>query len=101
MIFYALILYREMNSSIIKTPEAIDHLQIPQVGVLPKVTNIKKGYHILQMFLEDNESNFSEAVRSSRAIIESKFKKNNSFLVTSSNPSEGKTSYAFVYRGRH
>ena len=95
MIFYALILYREMNSSIIKTPEAIDHLQIPQVGVLPKVTNIKKGYHILQMFLEDNESNFSEAVRSSRAIIESKFKKNNSFLVTSSNPSEGKTSYAF------
>ena len=93
--FYGLVTYREMNTSVIKTPEAIEHMKIPQVGVLPKVTDIKKGYHILQMFLEDNESNFSEAIRSSRAIIESKFEKNNSFLVTSSNPSEGKTSYAF------
>ena len=84
-----------MNSAVIKTPEAIEHLNIPQIGVLPKVINIKKGYHILQNFLEDSESNFSEAIRSSRAIIEAKFKKNSSFLVTSSNPSEGKTSYAF------
>ena len=93
--FYGLIFYREMNSAVIKTPEAIDHLNIPQVGVLPKVINIKKGYHILQNFLEDSESNFSEAIRSSRAIIESKFEKNKSYLITSSNPSEGKTSYAF------
>ena len=93
--FYGLIFYKEMNSSIIKTPEAIDHLNIPQIGILPKVTDIKKGYHILQMFLEDSESNFSESIRSSRAIIESKYKKNSSYLVTSSNPSEGKTTYAF------
>ena len=93
--FYALIFYREMNSSVIKTPEAIDHLNIPQVGVLPKVENIKKGYHILQNFLEDSESNFSEAIRSSRAVIEAKFESNRSYLITSSNPSEGKTSYAF------
>ena len=94
-VFYSLIFYREMNSSVIKTPEALDHLSIPQIGVLPKVQDIKKGYHILQNFLEDSESNFSEAIRSSRTIIESKFKKNRSFLITSSNPSEGKTSYAF------
>ena len=93
--FYGLIFFREMNSSVIKTPEALDHLNIPQVGVLPKVESIKKGYHILQNFLEDSESNFSEAIRSSRAIIEAKFDKNKSFLITSSNPSEGKTSYAF------
>ena len=93
--FYGLIFYKEMNSSIIKSPEALDHLNIPQIGVLPKVDNIKKGYHILQNFLEDSESNFSEAIRSSRAIIESKFDKNKSYLVTSINPSEGKTSYAF------
>ena len=93
--FCALIFYREMNSSVIKTPEALDHLNIPQIGILPKVENIKKGYHILQNFLEDSESNFSEAIRSSRAIIEAKFKKNKSYLITSSNPSEGKTSYAF------
>ena len=93
--FYGLILFRNMNSTVINTPEALDHLNIPQIGVLPKVIDIKKGYHILQNFLEDSESNFSEAIRSSRAIIEAKFEKNKSFLVTSSNPSEGKTSYAF------
>ena len=93
--FYGLILFRNMNSTVINTPEALDHLNIPQIGVLPKVADIKKGYHILQNFLEDSESNFSEAIRSSRAIIEAKFEKNKSFLVTSSNPSEGKTSYAF------
>ena len=94
-LFYALIFYREMNSTVIKTPEALDHLNIPQIGVLPTVHDIKKGYHILQNFLEDSESNFAEAIRSSRAIIEAKFEKNKSFLITSSNPSEGKTSYAF------
>ena len=93
--FYGLIFYKEMNTSIIKSPEAIEHLNIPQIGVLPKVIDVKKGYHILQMFLEDSESNFSESIRSSRAVIESKFKKNSSYLVTSSNPSEGKTTYAF------
>ena len=93
--FYGLIVFRNMNSTVINTPEALDHLNIPQIGVLPKIENIKKGYHILQNFLEDSESGFSEAIRSSRAIIEAKFERNKSFLVTSSNPSEGKTSYAF------
>ena len=93
--FYGLIIFRNMNSTVINTPEALDHLNIPQIGVLPKVVDIKKGYHILQNFLEDSESGFSEAIRSSRAIIEAKFERNKSFLVTSSNPSEGKTSYAF------
>ena len=93
--FYGLIVFRNMNSTVINTPEALDHLNIPQIGVLPKVVNIKKGYHILQNFLEDSESGFSEAIRSSRTIIEAKFEKNKSFLITSSNPSEGKTSYAF------
>ena len=93
--FYSLVFYKEMNSSVVKSPEAIDSLDTPQVGVLPKVSKLKRGFHILQMFLEDSESNFSESIRSSRAIIESKFKKNSSYMVTSSNPSEGKTTYAF------
>ena len=93
--FFSLIYFKELNLSVLKSPEAIESLDIPQVGVLPRVEKIKKGYHILQMFLEDSESNFSESIRSSRAIIESKFKKNSSYMVTSSNPSEGKTSYAF------
>ena len=93
--FFGLIFYKELNNSVLKSPESIDSLGLPQVGVLPRVQKIKKGYHILQMFLEDSRSNFSESIRSSRAVIESKFKKNSSYMVTSSNPSEGKTSYAF------
>ena len=92
---FILMYYREMNSSVIKSPEAIDSLSIPQIGVLPRVDKLKRGYHILQMFVEDGASSFSEAIRSSRAIIESKFKRNKSYIVTSSNPSEGKTTYAF------
>ena len=35
--FYGLLYYREMNSSVIKSPEAIDSLNIPQIGILPRV----------------------------------------------------------------
>ena len=93
--FYLLLYYREMNTSVIKSPEAIESSNIPQIGILPRVETLKRGYHILQMFIENSSSNFAEAIRSSRATIESKFQKNKSYLVTSSNPSEGKTTFAF------
>ena len=92
---YGLLYFREMNSSVIKSPEAIDSLNIPQIGILPRVEKLKRGYHILQMFVEDGASSFAEAIRSSRATIESKYLKNKSYMVTSSNPSEGKTTFAF------
>ena len=92
---YGLLYFREMNSSVIKSPEAIDSLNIPQIGILPRVNNLKRGYHILQMFVEDGSSSFAEAIRSSRATIESKFLKNKSYMITSSNPSEGKTTFSF------
>ena len=90
-----LLYYREMNTSVIKSPEALESSNIPQIGILPRVELLKRGYHILQMFIEDASSSFAESIRSSRAIIESKFNKNKSYLVTSSNPSEGKTTFAF------
>ena len=93
--FYGLIFYREMNTSTISSPETIENYGLTHIGVLPKVENLKKGFHILQMFVEDPESSFSESIRSSRTTIESKFKKNSSFLITSSNPGEGKTTFAF------
>ena len=93
--FYSLIFYRELNSSLIKNPETIESLGISQIGILPKIENLKRGYHILQLFIEDSASSFAECVRSSRATIESRFKKNSSYVVTSSNPSEGKTTFAF------
>ena len=93
--FYVLIFYREMNTSTISSPETIENYGLTHIGILPKVENLRKGFHILQMFLEDPDSVFSESVRSSRTTIESKFNKNSSFLVTSSNPGEGKTTFAF------
>jgi succinoglycan biosynthesis transport protein ExoP len=93
--FYAMIFYREMNTSVISSPETIENFGLTQIGVLPKVEDIKKGYHILQMFLEDPESSFTESIRSARATVESKFNQNSSFLITSSNPGEGKTTFAF------
>jgi len=93
--FYSLIYYREINSSVISSPETIENIGLNQLGILPKVEKLKKGYHILQMFVEDPDSSFSESIRSIRATIESKFNKNSSYLVTSSNPAEGKTTFAF------
>ena len=92
---FALLFFKEMNSSALRNTEAIESLDILQLGVLPRVEKTKENLDIIQMFSSDNESHFAESIRSSRAIIESKFNKNSSFLITSSNPSEGKTTYAF------
>jgi len=95
IVVYGLAFFKEMNASIIQSPEAIDSLNIPQIGIIPRVENLKKGFHLLQMFVEDGASSFSEAIRSSRAVVEAKFEKNKSFVITSSSPSEGKTTYSF------
>ena len=92
---FALLFFKEMNSSALRNTEAIESLNILQLGVLPRVVKTKENLDIIQMFSSDNESHFAESIRSSRAIIESKFNKNSSFLVTSANPSEGKTTFAF------
>ena len=92
---FALLFFKEMNSSALRNTEAIESLDILQLGVLPRVEKTKENLDIIQMFSSDNESHFAESIRSSRAIIESKFTKNSSFLITSSNPSEGKTTFAF------
>ena len=49
-----------MNSSVIKSPEAIDSLNIPQIGILPRVEKLKRGFHILQMFVEDGVQVFQK-----------------------------------------
>ena len=92
---FTLLFFKEMNSSALRNTEAIESLDILQLGVLPRVEKTEQNLDIIQMFSSDNESHFAESIRSSRAIIESKFSKNSSFLVTSSNPSEGKTTFAF------
>ena len=92
---YALFFLKEINADALKNTEAINSLNILQLGTLPHVEMDKNDIDILQKFSSDNESIFSESIRSCRAVVESKFNKNKSFLITSSNPSEGKTTFAF------
>jgi capsular exopolysaccharide synthesis family protein len=92
---YALFFLREINADALKNTEAINSLNILQLGTLPHVEMDKNDIDILQKFSADNDSIFSESIRSCRAVLESKFNKNKSFLITSSNPSEGKTTFAF------
>ena len=92
---YTLLFFKEINLTALKNTEVIDSLNILQLGILPRVGKIKDGNDILQMFTSDNESHFAESIRSARTVLESKFSKHKSFLITSSNPSEGKTTFAF------
>ena len=39
---YGLLYFREMNSSVIKSPEAIESLNIPQIGILPRVEKLNR-----------------------------------------------------------
>ena len=92
---YGLLCYYELNRSVIQEPTILEALNIPVLSVLPKVDELGKGFHLFQMFLEDTKSEFSEAIRTLRTIILSKFKKHKTIVITSSFPSEGKTTIAF------
>ena len=48
--FYSLVFYKELNASVIKSPEAIDSLDISQVGVLPKVSKLKEDFIFCRCF---------------------------------------------------
>ena len=92
---YGLLCYFELNRSVIQEPTVLEALNIPVLSILPQVKELKKGFHLFQIFLEDAKSHFSESVRTLRTIIQSKIKKNKTVLVTSSFPSEGKTTISF------
>ena len=92
---YGLLCYFELNRSVIQEPTILESLNIPVLSILPHVKELKKGFHLFQIFIEDAKSHFSESMRSMRTIITSKIKKNKTILVTSSFPGEGKTTISF------
>ena len=92
---YSLLCYFELNRSVIQEPTVLESLNIPVLSILPQVKELKKGFHLFQIFLEDAKSHFSESVRTLRTIIQSKIKSKKTVLVTSSFPSEGKTTISF------
>ena len=92
---FCIVLYRSLSVETITGIAELTTFNKSTMGHLPRVMNVKKGFHLLQNYIEDNESNFSESIRMLRTGILSKFKKHTTILVTSSNPSEGKTTVAF------
>jgi capsular exopolysaccharide synthesis family protein len=92
---FCIVLYRSLSVETVIGTAELTTFNKSTMGHLPRVTNVRKGFHLLQNYIEDNESNFSESIRMLRTGIVSKFKKHTTILVTSSNPSEGKTTVAF------
>ena len=92
---YFYLFYRDLNSSTVKDPTSLEMFNTLIMTNLPKVNISRKGFHMMQMYLEDNDSAFAESIRNARTLMESKFKPKKTYLITSSSPSEGKTTVAF------
>ena len=92
---FCIVLYRSLSVETIMGIAELSTFNKSTMGHLPRVLNIKKGFHLLQNYIEDNESIFSESVRMLRTSIVSKFKKHTTILVTSGSPGDGKTTVAF------
>ena len=91
LIIFILLVYFEFNSNSIVEPNALDSLDIPVLVTLPAVKTINKGYHLSQIFIEDANSEFSEAIRTLRTLLVAKYQKNKSILISSTYSGEGKT----------
>ena len=92
---FCIVLYRSLRFETIVGIAELNTLDKSTMGYLPRVQNIKKGFHLLQNYIEDSESGFSESVRMLRTSIISKFKKHTTILVTSGSSGDGKTTVAF------
>jgi len=92
---FCIVLYRSLRFETIVGIAELNTLNKSTMGYLPRVKNIKKGFHLLQNYIEDSESGFSESVRMLRTSIVSKFKKHTTILITSGSPGDGKTTVAF------
>ena len=92
---FCIVLYRSLRFETIVGIAELNTFNKSTMGYLPRVKNIKKGFHLLQNYIEDSESGFSESVRMLRTSIVSKFKKHTTILITSGSPGDGKTTVAF------
>ncbi len=90
-----IVLYRSLRFETIVGIAELNTFNKSTMGYLPRVRNLKKGFHLLQNYVEDSESGFSESVRMLRTSIVSKFKKHTTILITSGSPGDGKTTVAF------
>lgn len=91
---FSLIVYFEFHRNAVIEPSHLEALDIPILATLPSVQNIKKGYHLSQIFMEDVNSEFSESIRTLRTLMIAKYQKKKSITITSTYSGEGKTTIA-------
>ena len=96
-LLYFMILYKEINNSTLKNIQSFEGMDVSVFATIPTVDTMKKGYHILQGFLEEPSSTFSESFRNIRTYTQKIHSNKKSFLITSADPSEGKTTVAFNF----
>ena len=65
-LLYFMILYKEINNSTLKNLQSFEGMDVSVFATVPTVDTMKKGYHILQGFLEEPSSTFSESFRNIR-----------------------------------
>ena len=58
---FCIVLYRSLRFETIVGIAELNTLNKSTMGYLPRVKNIKKGFHLLQNYIEDSESGFSES----------------------------------------
>tara|TARA_B110000259_G_scaffold126872_1_gene143488 strand:- start:4172 stop:6343 length:2172 start_codon:yes stop_codon:yes gene_type:complete len=97
VLLYFLIFYREISNSTLKDAQSFAGMEFNVFANIPTVDETRKGYHVLQGFLEEPSSTFSESFRNIRTYTQKIFPNKNSFLITSSDPGEGKTTVAFNF----
>ena len=96
-LLYFMILYKEINNSTLKNIQSFEGMDVSVFATVPTVDTMKKGYHILQGFLEEPSSTFSESFRNIRTYTQKIHSNKKSFLITSADPGEGKTTVAFNF----
>lgn len=89
------ILIERLNNTVKTSHDVETKLGLPVLGAL-QVIKIKRGHQLERIFLEDPQTQFSEAIRTIRSgvMLSSLDSPSKIVLVTSSVPSEGKTTVA-------
>ncbi|MGO0308832.1 GumC family protein [Endozoicomonas acroporae] len=85
-----------LNNTIRTTKDVEEKLNLPVLGVLPKLTDKKLADHVFNLFNDKEQHGFGEAVRTIRTSINltAMDKEHRVFAVTSTVPGEGKSSTA-------
>ncbi len=89
------LLVERLNNTVQTSHDAETKLGMPVLGVL-QVTKVKRGHQLERIFLDDPQTSFSEAIRTIRSgvMLSSLDSPSKIVMVTSSVPSEGKTTVA-------